>query len=377
MRSLFVLLALAACPAPDPNPPVDDDDSSADDDDAFDDDDSATDDDDDVTPPPTGQQQRGAWTYATYCASCHGDRGQGYAADDAPMLANQSFLSTATDEFLRSAITHGRPSGVMSAWGADYGGPLPPDAVDALVAWLRFWQVAPTEDVHDRIVSGDPEAGAATYALFCRDCHGSEGEGDTAPALADPWLLETASDGFLRYAIEAGRPGTEMPSWGQVLSESQIDDLVALLRSRATPVEDTPVPPFEPDLTEPVVNPDGPLADFSERLLEGRYVPTADVFAAYAGGEAFVLLDARPGSDYLFGHIAGAISVPFYRVDDAAPWLPQDAWLVAYCGCPHELSGQVADSLAGLGFAYTAVLDEGWFEWLVAGHPTTSGPSQY
>ena len=376
MRWLAILLCLTACSTA-PVAPDDDDSATIDDDDSLDDDDSAADDDDDATPPPTGLQQRGAWTYATYCASCHGERGQGYAADNAPMLASQRFLASATDEFLRSAIVHGRPTGVMSAWGADYGGPLPPDAVDALVAWLRFWQTAPPADVHDQVVVGDPEAGAATWALFCRDCHGAEGEGDTAPALADPWLLETASDGFLRYAIEHGRPGTEMPNWGEVLFESQIDDLVALLRSRATPVEDTPVPPFEPDLSAPLIHPEGPRADFSELLIDGRYLPTADVYAAYAAGQSLVLLDARPGSDYLAGHITGAVSVPFYRVDEAAPWLPEDAWLVAYCGCPHELSGQVADSLEGLGFEQTAVLDEGWFQWLVAGHPTTAGPEQY
>ncbi len=89
------------------------------------------------------------------------------------------------------------------------------------------------------------------------------------------------------------------------------------------------------------------------------------------------VIDARPPADYTAGHITGAVSVPFYRVDDAVPFLPEDAWLIAYCGCPHALSGDVAEQLAELGFDRVAVLDEGWFDWVAGGHPTTEGPSQY
>jgi hypothetical protein len=68
----------------------------------------------------------GGEVYARYCALCHGDRGQGYAADNANALRSPEFLSTVSDEFLRAAILKGRSGTPMSAWGQQYGPPLPP-----------------------------------------------------------------------------------------------------------------------------------------------------------------------------------------------------------------------------------------------------------
>ncbi|MCP4868572.1 MAG: c-type cytochrome [Proteobacteria bacterium] len=391
----LLLIVLVACPSDDddtPTPSADDDDSAASDDDdssaAPDDDDSAApdddddDDDDDTTPPEppeltTPEQIHGLELYTTYCVGCHGELLEGYGADFAPSLSSPQLLASATDAFLDAAITHGRPGTVMSAWSADYGGPMTPPEIDDVVAYLRAWQTAESVDVHDQVVTGDAEAGDALFSVYCASCHGDAGEGGIGPHLANPWFLHTASDGYIRYAIEQGRDGTMMISWSSTFEDAQVDDLTALLRSWSTPVEDTKVPPFEPDLTQPVIHEGGPSADFADALIEGLYVPVADVAAAYDAGQVMVLLDARPGSDYLVGHITGAVSVPFYRVVDAAPHLPDDVWLVAYCGCPHELSGDVAAQLSALGFPLTAVLDEGWYPWSGDGHPTTTGPGQY
>src|SRR5687768_7481656 len=80
---------------------------------------------------------RGRAVYLRYCALCHGQEAQGYAADHANALGNASFLAIATDEFLRESIVHGRPGTPMSAWGRAQHGPLDDAAVDALVAYLR------------------------------------------------------------------------------------------------------------------------------------------------------------------------------------------------------------------------------------------------
>ena len=48
--------------------------------------------------PPTAVE-RGATTYAEYCAPCHGASLEGYAADNANALSNQNFLALATDDF--------------------------------------------------------------------------------------------------------------------------------------------------------------------------------------------------------------------------------------------------------------------------------------
>src|SRR5690606_9243057 len=66
----------------------------------------------------------GAALFAKYCATCHGDRAQGYAADHAPSLATSTFQASATDEFLRAAIERGRPGTEMAGYGKAVGGPL-------------------------------------------------------------------------------------------------------------------------------------------------------------------------------------------------------------------------------------------------------------
>src|SRR5580704_2824396 len=73
---------------------------------------------------PTEAERHGAQTYQRMCAVCHGAHGEGYAADQAPMLANTRLLASATDEFLRGAVDGGRGGTTMSAWGRMRGGPL-------------------------------------------------------------------------------------------------------------------------------------------------------------------------------------------------------------------------------------------------------------
>lgn len=80
--------------------------------------------------------------------------------------------------------------------------------------------------------------GEAVYQQYCALCHGARGEGyaaDDATRLNGQELLRTASDRFLRAAIEHGREDTAMAAYGHglggPLSDAQIDALLALLRS--------------------------------------------------------------------------------------------------------------------------------------------------
>jgi cytochrome c oxidase cbb3-type subunit 3/ubiquinol-cytochrome c reductase cytochrome c subunit len=68
------------------------------------------------------------------------------------------------------------------------------------------------------------------------------------------------------------------------------------------------------------------------------------------------------------GHIAGAVSVPFYDPTPYLSSLPANAWLVCYCACPHAESGQLASH-----FAKVTVLDEGLWVWKAHGYPVRSG----
>src|SRR6185369_10484293 len=110
-----------------------------------------------------------------------------------------------------------------------------------------------------------------------------------------------------------------------------------------------------------VINPHGPQAEFT--LREDRYVSVADVGKAYDEKKRLVLIDARTTSDYSRLHITGAISVPYFDMHDLDK-IPNDGtWVIAYCACPHHVSGIVMEELRKRGYPHAAVLDEGVFAW--------------
>lgn len=316
-----------------------------------------------------------AQSYRTYCGLCHGDEGEGYAADDANALRNQQFLASVDDAFLRAAIVRGHPGTSMAAYGERYGGPLTDAEINALIRLLRSWQTVPNAEMPA------PGPGVAlraipTWEAQCASCHGDRGQGATALSLNNPVFLETATPAQIRYAIAKGREGTPMPAFEGTIADERIDDLVALIQSWARVTDD---PGDEPEAMVPVIpeqlvlNPEGQAPRFSP-LREGRYVPTAEVAQAVEDGRRIVFLDARAPSDYVRYHLPGAIISPYYDVQTIIERLPRDGtWIVAYCGCPHAASGRVMDALREAGFANTAVLDEGVIHWKDEGHPVVTG----
>lgn len=319
------------------------------------------------------QLARGRALYADYCALCHGDDGEGYAADAANALSNQDFLALASDEFLRRGIERGRPGTPMSAWGASRGGPLAADELDALVAFIRSWQTVPSIDRSGISVgAGEPARGEAVYAVHCHDCHGEEGRGGEFMSVANPEFLASVDDAFLAHVTREGRGGTQMTAFGAVLTGQNVNDVVALLRSWERPIDDSICELPSTDIRDVVINPDGPPPTFPQ---DGAFVSAADLFLAYDGGARLRLLDARPPCDYVDEHIAGAASVPFYAGADFVGQLAGDDWLVTYCACPHAEAQALADVLKASGLTRVKVLDEGLPGWLEAGYPVTTGPT--
>lgn len=76
----------------------------------------------------------------------------------------------------------------------------------------------------------------ALYVENCAGCHGAEGRGGAAMALADPVYLAIADDASIRKVIANGVKGTSMPSFAQsaggMLTDKQIDILITEMRSR-------------------------------------------------------------------------------------------------------------------------------------------------
>ena len=74
------------------------------------------------------------------------------------------------------------------------------------------------------------------YGQNCAGCHGNNGKGGAAIALADPVYLAVADDAVVRQATTDGIAGTSMPAFAQsaggMLTEKQIDVLVSGIRER-------------------------------------------------------------------------------------------------------------------------------------------------
>ena len=74
------------------------------------------------------------------------------------------------------------------------------------------------------------------YADNCAGCHGAQGRGGPAIALADPVYLAIADEAAMRNVIAKGVPGTSMPAFAQnsggMLTDKQIDVITGEIRSR-------------------------------------------------------------------------------------------------------------------------------------------------
>ena len=73
------------------------------------------------------------------------------------------------------------------------------------------------------------------WATNCAACHGTNGEGGTAPALNSQEFLTSVNDDQIHGIIAGGIPDTAMPAWlndyGGPLTDQQIAGLVAYIRS--------------------------------------------------------------------------------------------------------------------------------------------------
>ena len=309
----------------------------------------------------------GALAFARYCAVCHGADAKGYVADHAPSLVSATFLESASDEFIARGIREGRPGTAMAPYAKGRGGPLDEDELAAVVAFLRSFGPGRVR-LPGTAVLGDPTRGEAVYAANCKACHGTRTDRGFAVHLGNAALLSAGNDAFLRYAVVHGRPGTPMPPFEGTLRETELDDVVATLRTWAVREPARPATAREPPpLEHVVINPTG--KDPHLELRQDRFVPIEDVKRALDAKERMVIIDARAASDWFTMHIPGSISVPYYLLSRLDTLPRDDTWIVAYCACPHHVSGVVVDELRKRGYRHTAVLDEGILEWKKRGYP--------
>lgn len=310
--------------------------------------------------------------YLALCAPCHGKEREGYAADRAPSLNNPTFLESVNDDFLRQAIVRGRPATSMAAYGKASGGPLDDGAVNRLLAYLR--EGAPPPAQLPRVLAGDVPTGAKIYAQRCLSCHGDVSRRGEAIALVNPQFRATASDEFVRYAVANGRPGTKMAPFTGALTDAELDSVTRYVRQMGAPPPPEELLPPPTDKEPLVINPKGAQPRLTPHAApcppgdtackpDARFVSVADVAKAYAAGQRMVIIDARPPSDWRRVHITGAVSIPYHDLKRLAEAPKDGTWIIAYCACPHHLSGIVVDELRKRGYDHAVVLDEGINEW--------------
>ena len=107
------------------------------------------------------------------------------------------------------------------------------------IAWsLGTLAMSPlTSSAGMALAMSDIANGKMIYGENCATCHGSTGRGDGYvrfnPPVADLTspTIQRKLDGDLIKSIHAGRSNTAMGSWRLALSEEEIHDVVAYLRT--------------------------------------------------------------------------------------------------------------------------------------------------
>jgi cytochrome c oxidase cbb3-type subunit III len=220
---------------------------------------------------------RGRAVFAKNCSVCHGEKGDGRSRAQASLMPPpRDFTSAAskselTQQRMITSVTYGRPDTAMAGFKSQ----LSASDISAVVDYIRsgIMAAAYTEGISgtqngrralspeatkaqaaaapaisplDKPVAvnmslpmpsalkGDIAKGGAFYMSNCATCHGTTGDGRGPRAyFINPkprnFLHPASRQEFNRVAIfnavSAGKQGTEMPAWRQVLNQQEMADV--------------------------------------------------------------------------------------------------------------------------------------------------------
>jgi len=192
----------------------------------------------------------GAHTFVQFgCVDCHGMQGRGGIDPAVPALTSVGRSLTVAQ--LTHIINHGLGESAnpkqpyMPVWGEV----ISKTQVANLVAYLQAGlpAVADTQPVSVPAGQGAAVAGAALYVRYgCVNCHGPNGLGGvpnplspdkTIPVLSGQGFRhEFDTDAKIAAVIRSGSvigsaPIVSMPHWGGILSDQQIAELIAYLKT--------------------------------------------------------------------------------------------------------------------------------------------------
>ncbi|HET9913951.1 MAG TPA: c-type cytochrome [Anaerolineales bacterium] len=241
---------------------------------------------------------RGATTYEAVCFNCHGENGKGVDdGNGGTLLAinDPAQLKKHDDAWYQQTITNGRPARGMPSWGTVLSANQTSDMIALLGAWRNGETVAAKTTVAQLINSalfslqekdredalfylkrarniafgealdrfdpiienieadktsaalddltslstdwpiGDPVNGETIYVDACKSCHGAEGQGGVGLKLKPSVFVHDSTNADLFQFMLVGRAGTAMRGWDGQLTESQLADVIAFLRTWQEP----------------------------------------------------------------------------------------------------------------------------------------------
>ncbi len=167
--------------------------------------------------------------FAANCVSCHGADGLGTSI--APVLNDEDTRAKTADELTRT-LTYGNTGTLMTGWSNT----LTPEEISALITFIQRWQemplgTIPAPNVPIPTTEESIALGSQLYATNCSRCHGPEGQGTPrAPSLNVQSFFVDRSDQAIQQIITSGVPGTAMPTWGDRMTEAEIQAIVGFIR---------------------------------------------------------------------------------------------------------------------------------------------------
>lgn len=199
--------------------------------------------------------------YADNCASCHGTFGEGgpnpTRADDviAP-ISSAEYLKTRDNVTLSNIIARGQPNFGMSPFGSEFGGPLSDEQIDAIVAYMRSWESNPPVELPPEVTLPQDInlSGEEVYNTICTQCHVLNGPDSVGSALNDPDFQESYTDEEISQIIKEGHPSASMISFGAILTDEQIQEIVTTIRGLEPPdITPNPTPSGPPSFAQDVL----------------------------------------------------------------------------------------------------------------------------
>ncbi len=170
---------------------------------------------------------RGGIVFKNYCIVCHGERGDGLArAAKLHGIANLA-INPQSIKYYNKIIREGGAAVGRSEFMPPWGDELSKEQINDVVSYLM-------------VVGDTMYRGEVVFKTNCILCHGIKGDGKgRAAILYDPPPADLTrsdkNDQYKRMIItfggEAMGRSSVMPIWGEQLSEQEINDVIAYLRT--------------------------------------------------------------------------------------------------------------------------------------------------